>query len=196
MKIAYRPDLDGLRGFAIIIALIYHAEFFIDGKHLLSGGYLGVDIFFVISGYLISSIIIEELRINKNFSYSNFYERRVRRLIPALFTVLIFTSIFSYKFLIPIQYKEDLYSSIFSIFFISNFFFHYSGVAYGADILSIKPLLHTWSLGVEWQFYILFPFFFIYFFKNYFNQVKILIIIAIYISKDKFFTLPSSIYEE
>ena len=87
----YRPEIDGLRTIAVLSVLIYHAEIFISGHQLLRGGFLGVDIFFVISGYLITSIILKEIN-GEGFSYARFYERRARRLLPALIVVLIVTT--------------------------------------------------------------------------------------------------------
>ena len=97
MKIKYRPDIDGLRAIAVISVIIYHSKIKIFNINFFSGGFLGVDIFFVISGYLITSIILTEIFKTKKFSFKNFYERRVRRIIPALLTVIIF-SIFFFLF--------------------------------------------------------------------------------------------------
>ena len=100
MQLKYRPEIDGLRSLAVISVIIYHAQIYVGDKFFLTGGYLGVDIFFVISGYLISRIIISELE-NNRFSFSNFYERRIRRIIPALLVVILFTSILSWIYLHP-----------------------------------------------------------------------------------------------
>jgi peptidoglycan/LPS O-acetylase OafA/YrhL len=90
MKLNYRPEIDGLRALAVISVVLYHAKFSIFNFNIFSGGFLGVDIFFVISGYLITLIILKELSISKKFSFINFYERRVRRIVPAFFFILIF----------------------------------------------------------------------------------------------------------
>ena len=92
MKLNYRPEIDGLRALAVISVVLYHAKFSIFNFNIFSGGFLGVDIFFVISGYLITLIILKELSISKKFSFINFYERRVRRIIPAFFFIIIFIS--------------------------------------------------------------------------------------------------------
>ena len=120
MKINYRPEIDGLRAIAVIGVIFYHSEILIKDSYIFYGGFLGVDIFFLISGYLITSLILKELKEKKNFSYYNFYKRRARRLIPALILVLIVTSFFAYKFLLPVQFKQYIYSLLSSIFFGSN----------------------------------------------------------------------------
>ena len=97
MKLKYRPDIDGLRAIAVISVIIYQSKIKIFNINFFSGGFLGVDIFFLISGYLITSIILTEIFQTKKFSFKNFYERRVRRIIPALYTVIIF-SIFFFLF--------------------------------------------------------------------------------------------------
>ena len=93
MKIPYRPEIDGLRGVAVISVILYHAQITISGINFFKGGYLGVDIFFVISGYLITSIIYKEIEATKKFSFKNFYERRIRRILPILFLISLVTTI-------------------------------------------------------------------------------------------------------
>ena len=90
-KIKYRPDIDGLRAIAVLSVIVYHAKISFNNSYILSGGFLGVDIFFVISGYLISSIILQEIKEKKNFSFLNFYDRRLRRIILFLLLVFLFT---------------------------------------------------------------------------------------------------------
>ena len=155
----YRSEIDGLRSLAVIGVIFYHAEIILGSFRIFPGGFLGVDIFFVISGYLITSLILKEYQLKNSFSFKNFYKRRAKRLLPALLLVILVFSIFSYFYLLPIQFEEFIKSSIASIFFFSNVFFHYSGQAYGAQVLSEIPLLHSWSLSVEEQFYILYPIF-------------------------------------
>ena len=125
-KINYRKDIDGLRAIAVLGVIFYHSEILIGDKLLLSGGFLGVDIFFVISGYLITSIIYQEYKKTNKFSFLNFYERRVRRLLPALLIILSVSIIFGYFLLLPTQFKSYLDSIVSSVFFYSNFYFHYS----------------------------------------------------------------------
>ena len=155
----YRKDIDCLRGISVIAVILYHYKF-----DLLSGGYLGVDIFFVISGFLITSIILKEISTNK-FSLINFYERRIRRLFPALIFV-IFTTYFLFETILLEEELRKLLNSIFStILFYANFFFQNSG-SYFSPLNEQQPLLHTWSLSIEEQFYLFFPIFLFFFYKR------------------------------
>ena len=157
MKITYRPEIDGLRALAVFSVIFYHLEINILGNEFFSGGFIGVDIFFVISGYLISSIIFKELIVTGKFSYLNFYERRARRLLPVLFFVMLASLPFAYFYLITASLIDFTKSILSSIFFVSNFYFHFTEQWY-ADVSSLsKPFLHAWSLSVEEQFYILLP---------------------------------------
>ena len=149
--IKYRADIDGLRAIAVIPIVLFHA-----GYEWISGGFIGVDIFFVISGYLISSIILDEMSREK-FSFIKFYERRIRRILPALFAVLLVTIIVGYFFLLPEEYTTLAQSTLAATAFFPNiYFWETSSTYFGLDIVT-TPLLHTWSLGVEEQFYIVFP---------------------------------------
>ena len=114
-KLTYRPEIDGLRAIAVFSVIFYHAEAKIFGKDFFTGGYIGVDIFFVISGYLITSLILKELKINNNFSFLNFYERRIRRIIPALFTVILVTMPFAWFYLLPIDLIDVSKSALYLI---------------------------------------------------------------------------------
>lgn len=157
MHLKYRPEIDGLRTLAVLSVLIYHAKFAFGSGTLLSGGFLGVDIFFVISGFLITSLIIKEQKQTGSFSISNFYERRARRLLPALFVVMLVTLPIAWLYLIPLQFIDFSKSQISSLLFASNFYWDQSLQEYGAESSLYKPFLHTWSLAVEEQFYIIFP---------------------------------------
>jgi peptidoglycan/LPS O-acetylase OafA/YrhL len=165
----YRADIDGLRAFSILSVIIYHCKFYVNDTFLLSGGFLGVDIFFVISGYLISSLIFKEIETNNNFSFKNFYNRRIRRIIPVLMFVTIATIPLAYFFLLPYSLIDFSNSIFFSTFFLSNIYFILDGLQYAADASISKPFLHTWSLSVEEQFYVFFPLLTIFFFK-FFNK--------------------------
>jgi peptidoglycan/LPS O-acetylase OafA/YrhL len=146
----YRREIDGLRALAVLPVILFHAGF-----ETFSGGFVGVDVFFVISGYLITTIILAELEQGK-FSIVNFYERRARRILPALFLVMLVCIPFAWFFLFP----QDLLSfskSLVSVsLFLSNVFF-WSKRGYFGEATELKPLIHTWSLSVEEQYYLFFP---------------------------------------
>lgn len=146
----YRPEIDGLRALAVLSVILVHA-----GLPWLPGGFIGVDIFFVISGYLITRIIQGELA-SGTFSVARFYERRARRILPALVVVVLACLPFAWAWMLPWQLEEFADSVVAVALFLSNVeFWRQSG--YFATEAAAKPLLHTWSLGVEEQFYILFP---------------------------------------
>ena len=150
MHPTYRPDIDGLRAFAVVSVLIFHAF-----PSLLPGGFVGVDVFFVISGFLISGIIYKEIEVS-NFSFSNFYARRVKRIFPALITVLIASYAFGWLYLFTDDFRR-LGSHIFrASLFLSNFIL-WREAGYFDNAAETKPLLHLWSLGIEEQFYIIWP---------------------------------------
>jgi peptidoglycan/LPS O-acetylase OafA/YrhL len=192
MKIKYRPELDGLRAIAVFSVIFYHATFSLFNKSVLSGGYLGVDIFFVISGYLITSIILKQIYTTNNFSFKNFYERRARRIIPALLFVMLCSLPFAYIILLNKPIIDFSKSIISSIFFISNIYFHYTNNAYGDELALLKPFLHTWSLSVEEQFYILFPIFLTIIIKFFKKHLLAFLILGFLISIS--FSQYSSIY--
>lgn len=146
----YRPDIDGLRAVAVLLVLAYHL-----GVKAVSGGFIGVDVFFVISGFLITSQLVKELQ-SGTFSLSKFYERRVRRLLPALIVMLSCTVFAGYWILYPLTYIELGKSLIAAALSVSNIFFWLHSDYFDAPA-NTRPLLHTWSLGVEEQFYLLCP---------------------------------------
>lgn len=151
MQIKYRPDIDGLRALAVVPVVLSHA-----GAIGFTGGFVGVDIFFVISGYLITKIINTEL-VEGRFSILNFYERRARRILPALFAVLFFCFIAGWFILVPRDFSRMAQSEVSVVLFFSNFWFWQNSGGYFDGATHYLPLLHTWSLAVEEQFYILFP---------------------------------------
>ena len=153
----YRPEVNGLRGVAVMGAVFYHAEIIFQSFRIFPGGFLGVDVFFVISGYLMTAIILKEYDLTKSFSFKNYYKRRIRRLLPALLAVISGSAVIAYLVLLPADFEEFTKSVSASIFFFSNFFYHFAGEAYGGQVLHKIPLLHTWSLSVEEQFYIIYP---------------------------------------
>jgi peptidoglycan/LPS O-acetylase OafA/YrhL len=176
MKITYRPEIDGLRAIAVCAVIFYHAQISIFGHQPFKGGFIGVDIFFVISGYLITSIILKELITTGSFSFKYFYERRIRRILPALIFVMLVSLPFAWMYLLPSSFIDFSKSILYSLGFSSDYYFWYSGHQYGAESGLYKPFLHTWSLSVEEQFYILFPIVLLITFK-YFRKYLIYILI-------------------
>ena len=156
--IVYRPDIDGLRALAVISVLFFH---FFPSK--LPGGYVGVDIFFVISGYLITSIIIKGIS-ESTFNFWEFCLRRVRRIFPVLILVICVSGILGYQLLLP----NDFTSFYREIIAGSLFFYNFSmakATGYFDGLAEEKPLLHLWSLGIEEQFYIVWPLLLILFYR-------------------------------
>ena len=150
MAIKYRADIDGLRAIAVLPVVLFHS-----GVKLISGGFVGVDIFFVISGYLITSIIYSEITQGR-FSIIRFYDRRARRIVPALSVVVLATLIGGWIFLLPSQFETTAKASIATLFFVSNLFF-WRETGYFGEAAETQPMLHMWSLSVEEQFYVVFP---------------------------------------
>jgi len=177
MKLVYRPEIDGLRAIAVVAVILYHAKITILGYQPFKGGFIGVDIFFVISGYLITSIILKELIVTGAFAFKNFYERRVRRILPALLVVMLASLPFAWNILLPNSFVDFSKSILYSLGFSSNLYFHYSGQQYGNLSGLLKPFLHTWSLSVEEQYYFLIPFILLIsfrYFKKYLIHILIL----------------------
>ena len=148
----YRAEIDGLRALAVMSVILFHAGF-----NLLSGGFIGVDVFFVISGYLITTLLIEEIE-NKTFSIISFYERRARRILPALVLVVLITIPFAWATLTPRDLK-DFFQSVYSVSTFSSNILFWLEANYFDTVNELKPLLHTWSLAIEEQFYLFFPIF-------------------------------------
>jgi len=148
--LAYRPDIDGLRAVAVLSVIGFHA-----GVRWFPGGYAGVDIFFVISGFLITSIILRQLAEDR-FSFADFYARRCKRIFPALIIVLAAVFAFGWMFLLPNEYERIGKHIVAGAGFVSNFAFWLES-GYFDSAAGTKPLLHLWSLGIEEQFYLLWP---------------------------------------
>lgn len=146
----YRPDIDGLRAIAVISVILYHFK-----VGVFSGGFVGVDIFFVISGYLITKGILEKQKTGK-FEFPDFYFRRIRRLIPALLATVAVSYAAAFALFSPTDFKQMSGSTIYALSGLSNFFFWMESGYFDTDSI-VKPLLHTWSLSVEIQFYIIWP---------------------------------------
>ncbi len=192
----YRPEIDGLRALAIIPVILFHA-----GIKFTSGGYVGVDIFFVISGYLITSIIISEIEGN-HFSLSNFYKRRAKRILPALFFFLFLSTIVAF-FISPPHLLKDFGQSLFAkSLFLANIFF-YIETEYFNDFSETAMLLHTWSLSVEEQYYLFFPLILLFFYKLRFLIIFVITISSLILSEKlisldapfSFYMLPTRFWE-
>ncbi|MEM9101348.1 MAG: acyltransferase family protein [Pseudomonadota bacterium] len=171
----YRKDIDGLRAFAVIPVIAFHS-----GIDFFSGGYVGVDVFFVISGYLITTLIYQEIRENR-FTFMNFYRRRAARLLPALGITLLTVLIFGFIF-----YNNKVFDNLgkelfFSSFGAANILFA-QGVNYFANDVAYQPLIHLWSLGVEEQFYIIWPIILLLTLKLSKNLTLCVVIVAFLIS--------------
>ena len=145
LKLNYRQELDGLRAIAIIGVIIYHIEIFVNGSKLFPGGFLGVDIFLVISGYLITSLIIKEIIFSNSFSFKIFYFRRAKRILPALLVMIFISIFFAWIYLTPKNFLEYSNSIVSSLFFYSNYFFYFQALVYYSEDSLLNPLLHTWS---------------------------------------------------
>ena len=171
----YRAEIDGLRALAVLPVILFHAGF-----ELFGGGFVGVDVFFVISGYLITTIIISEMAEEK-FSIVNFYERRARRILPALFFVMAVCLPFAWLWLTPNELRDFGQSLIAASTFSSNILFWLES-GYFDTAAELKPLLHTWSLAVEEQYYILFPIFLMLTWRLGLKWILILLSIVFFVS--------------
>ena len=167
----YRPDIDGLRSLAVLAVVAFHAF-----PNLMKGGFIGVDVFFVISGYLISTIIFESLD-QGAFSFAEFYSRRIRRILPALILVLVACFAFGWFSLLAEEYKQLGKNIAAGAGFVSNFAL-WSDAGYFDNSSEAKPLLHLWSLGIEEQFYIVWPLLLWGAWKQKFNLLTITILVA------------------
>jgi len=168
----YRPDIDGLRAIAVLAVVAFHAF-----PSWFKGGFIGVDVFFVISGYLISTVIFENLD-KETFSFSEFYARRIKRIFPALIIVLIACLVFGWFALLADEYNQLGKHVAAGAGFISNIVF-WNESGYFDNVSDTKPLLHLWSLGIEEQFYIVWPFLLWFAWKRNFNILTITVLVCI-----------------
>jgi len=175
MKFKYRAEIDGLRAFAVLPVIFFHAGF-----NIFSGGFIGVDVFFVISGYLITSILLNQLD-NNSFSLKYFYERRARRIIPVLICVILITSILAFVLLTETELYTYFKSVNATLLFYSNFYF-WKTTPYFRSESDLEPLLHTWSLSIEEQFYIIFPIILFIFYKFFRKYIFLLFVFIFFIS--------------
>jgi peptidoglycan/LPS O-acetylase OafA/YrhL len=198
----YRSDIDGLRALAVLLVVFFHAKFTI-----ISGGFIGVDVFFVISGFLISIIISKEVSGNR-FSFKHFYLRRIKRLGPALIALLILTTIPAYLFLFSDDFEIFSRNLIHVFLTTSNFFLWQNTGGYFSPNTDLIPLLHTWSLAVEEQFYFIWPAMLILLYKLtkgrhlitlMFVVLISLIVLSVYLANTKphsaYFLLPARGFE-
>ena len=182
----YRPDIDGLRAISVIAVIIFHSGF-----SFLSGGFVGVDIFFVISGYLITGLVYKEVTAG-TFSYRNFYKRRIARLLPALLITLLLVLLFGFLFYNNREFDNLGKELFFSALGGANILFA-QGTNYFAQDGSVKPLIHLWSLGVEEQFYLIWPTTLVLLAFLKLRQTLLIIIILFFIS---LFMAAASVEEE
>ncbi len=196
---SYQPHVDGLRAVAVLSVVAFHSF-----PNHVTGGFVGVDIFFVISGFLISGIILNGLR-QQTFSFADFYARRIRRIFPALIAVLAFTLALGYFFLFPSEFRNLGKHVLGGALFVANITL-WRDTGYFDTSAELKPLLHLWSLGVEEQFYVLWPLFLIVCYKRRWNMVWITALIClasfgfnVWASASKpianFFLLPGRFWE-
>ena len=166
----YRSDIDGLRALAVLAVLTFHAL-----PTVLPGGFVGVDIFFVISGYLITSILLKDIQAG-NYSIKKFYARRVRRIFPALSVVLVFCLALGWVVLTAVEYRALGKHAAGGAGFIANFMF-WKEAGYFDAAGDTKPLLHLWSLGIEEQCYIVWPLLVYFFAKRSWSILWLILII-------------------
>ena len=201
-RVAYRREIDGLRALAVLPVVFFHG-----GLHGFQGGYVGVDVFFVISGYLITTIIREDLS-NGNFSVARFYERRARRILPALFLVMLVSLAFGYQALMPDDLKNFGQSLVATTLFSNNILLAITS-GYWDLASEFKPLLHTWSLGVEEQYYVVIPILLLLLWRTkssakntaitlallFFISILSMVILSNIIPRWEFYSLPTRAWE-
>jgi len=195
----YRTDIDGLRALAVLAVIAFHFG------GVISGGFIGVDIFFVISGFLITSIIVRDLE-QGHFSFTEFYKRRIKRILPALYLILTVTFIAAYVLMPPYEMYNMSGAAIAAVLNASNIFFWKTANHFDTSVF-YKPLLHTWSLAIEEQFYIFFPALLWFLFRRarftYYEIILILCIVSFILSvaiqnhmvSANFYLLPTRLWE-
>ena len=176
----HRPTIYGLYGLAIFSIVVHQAEITILDNQIFKGGFIGVDIFFAISGYLLTLVILKGMVSANYFSLKNFYKEGIKKLLPVILFVMLVSLPLAWIFLFPTYLIDFSKSVITSLSFSSNFYFHYSGKEFGSEIGLLSPFLHTWALSVLVQFYIIFPIFLLIlckFFRKYLISILILLFI-------------------
>lgn len=157
MALQHRPEIDGLRAIAVVSVIVYHLKLTLGEITLLPGGFLGVDLFFVISGFLIARLIISEVDATGRLNLAEFYRRRARRIIPPLILVILVSLPAAWLILMPSELERFAASLAAALFFFSNIFWFFEQGSYGASSALLQPFLHMWSLAIEEQFYLVFP---------------------------------------
>lgn len=207
MNLNHRPEINGLKAIAIISIIIYHAQVNLFNELIFKGGFLGIDIFFVISGYLVSLSIFSNFYKTGTFKFINFFSNRLKRILPNLLFVMVISVLIAWFALSPNDLINFSKSLISSIAFNSNFYFHFSGNAFGEYNSLTKPLLHTWSLSVLVQFYLIFSLCLLLifkFFKKYLFHILFLLFLISFIFADfysksnpslSFYILPTRFWE-
>ncbi|GAA4230733.1 acyltransferase family protein [Postechiella marina] len=202
LKNAYRPDIDGLRTIAVLLVILFHAN-----VNFVQGGYIGVDVFFVISGFLITKSINKDILENK-FSFKQFYLRRIRRIIPVLVFVTSIIAIPGYLFLLANHFENYARAALNTLLSTNNFYLWSNSADYFSESSEFQPLLHTWSLSVEEQFYILWPPILLFLHKKFDLKTRLTIVLvsifcglglSIYLTKTDlnmaYFLLPARVFE-
>jgi peptidoglycan/LPS O-acetylase OafA/YrhL len=198
----YRPDIDGLRAIAVVLVILFHAQF---GS--VSGGFIGVDVFFVISGFLVTYTIYNEL-LNKTFTFEKFYLRRIRRILPVLFFLLTLVLVASGFILFADHFEVAARSALHSFISTNNFYLFLNNTNYFADNAHFNPFMHTWSLSIEEQFYFIWPIILLFLVKylsiKYFKPIVSLLFFLFFILSEYFaytdknfsyFMLPARFFE-
>lgn len=176
---AYRPEIDGMRAVAVISVMIYHLKIQLGGGVLLSGGFLGVDLFFVLSGFLITQILVDEFAKTGTISILQFYWRRAKRILPPLLLVMICSLPVAWVMLLPSELERFAYSILSALFFVSNAFWFFELSEYGAQSGLLQPFLHTWSLAIEEQFYLVFPPLLILLLRRWSRRIALIVLIVL-----------------
>ncbi|MEP5339580.1 MAG: acyltransferase family protein [Algibacter sp.] len=202
LKHAYRADIDGLRTVAVLLVILFHAN-----VNLIQGGYIGVDVFFVISGFLITKSINKEM-LENSFSFKQFYLRRIRRIIPVLVFIVAIIAIPAYLFLLANHFESYARAALNTLLSTNNFYLWSNSAEYFSESSEFQPLLHTWSLSVEEQFYILWPPLLLFLHRKFKLQTRLTIVLitvfiglglSIYLTKTDlnmaYFLLPARIFE-
>lgn len=153
----YRPEIDGIRAIAVTVVMIYHLKIATGQGAFLAGGFLGVDVFFVLSGFLITGILVDEFQTTGRISITQFYWRRARRILPPLLLVMLAALPAAWLILLPSELDRFMFSQVAALAFFSNVFWFFELSEYGAQSGLLQPFLHTWSLAIEEQFYLVFP---------------------------------------